>query len=74
MEKHTITRFPLGGKRHVFVRRYRGAPYVNISEYFGGKKKDRLIAGKKGINLRVEEWEKLYAKVHRINAAVTKCA
>ncbi|KAJ8019314.1 hypothetical protein HOLleu_42155 [Holothuria leucospilota] len=41
-----MTRFPLGGKRHVVVKRYRGQPYVNIREYFGGETKDRLFAGK----------------------------
>ncbi|KAJ8021885.1 hypothetical protein HOLleu_39210 [Holothuria leucospilota] len=43
MEDST-TRFPLGGKRHVVVKQYRGVPYVNIREYFGGETKDRLIA------------------------------
>ncbi|KAJ8045638.1 hypothetical protein HOLleu_08683 [Holothuria leucospilota] len=43
MEEST-TRFPLGGKRHVVVKKYRGVPYINIREYFGGETKDRLIA------------------------------
>ena len=67
-----MSRFPLGGKRHVVVKRYRGVPYVNIREYFGGETKDRLIAGKRGINLKLEEWNKLYGQVHHINAAVSK--
>ncbi|KAJ8048422.1 hypothetical protein HOLleu_00735 [Holothuria leucospilota] len=71
MEEST-TRFPLRGKRHVVVKQCRGVPYINIGEHFGGETKDRLIAGKRSINLRVEEWKKLYGKVHRINAAVNK--
>ncbi|KAJ8018522.1 hypothetical protein HOLleu_43452 [Holothuria leucospilota] len=49
-----MTRFPLGGKRHVVVKRYRGVPDVNIREYYGGETKDRLLAGKRGINLKLE--------------------
>ncbi|KAJ8023225.1 Induced myeloid leukemia cell differentiation protein Mcl-1-like [Holothuria leucospilota] len=69
-----MTRFPLGGKRHVVVKRYRGVPYVNIREYFGGETKDKLFAGKRGINLKLEEWNKLYQQVHSIQAAVSKLA
>ena len=66
------TRFPLGGKRYVVVKRFRGEPYVNIREYFGGQTKDKLMAGKKGINLKVEEWQKLYEQVYLIQEALKK--
>ncbi|KAJ8030163.1 Activated RNA polymerase II transcriptional coactivator p15 [Holothuria leucospilota] len=65
-----MTRFPLGGKRYVVVKRFRGEPYVNIREYFGGDTKDKLLAGKKGINLKVAEWEKLYQQVYLIQEAL----
>ena len=65
----TKRRFHLGGQRYAVVRRYRKATYVNIREYHGSGTKSRMISGK-GINLKKEEWDKLYQQSSQIQAAM----
>ena len=47
----------LGQRRFVDVSKFRGQYYVNIREYY--KEENTLKPSKKGIALKVEEWEKL---------------
>ena len=66
-------RFHLGGKRYVVVKRYKGQPYVNIREYYQPKDREtgRLFAGKKGINLTIDQWISLSKHTGAINRTLT---
>ena len=66
-------RFHLGGKRYVVVKRFKGQPYVNIREYYQPKDRapGRLFAGKKGINLTVDQWNSLCKQVGAIKRTLT---
>ena len=67
-------RFHLGGKRYVVVKSYKGQPYVNIREYYQPKDRaaGRLFAGKKGINLTLDQWCKLCKQTVGINRTLTR--
>ncbi len=67
-------RFHLGGKRYVVVKTYKGQPYVNIREYYQPKDRAtcRLFAGKKGINLTLDQWCKLCKQTVGINRTLTR--
>ena len=61
-------------RRRVQVRTYRGRVQVDVREWYakddGG---DRvLLPGKRGLSLRVEEWEKLKEAIPAIDAAIAK--
>lgn len=65
-------RFPLVGKRHVVVKLFKGVPYINIREYHCDGTKNKLLSGKKGINLRTEEWRQLYEQKDLIHDSIRK--
>ncbi|XP_072017288.1 uncharacterized protein [Amphiura filiformis] len=66
-------RFHLGGKRYVVVKRFKEQPYINIREYYQPKDRavGRLYAGKKGINLTLDQWRALCKNMGSINHTLT---
>ena len=61
----------LGGKRYVVVKRFNKSVFVNLREYYTTPyAKSPAMAGRKGINLRVENWENLYKQAKEIDLAV----
>ena len=75
-DRNVSGRFHLGGKRYVVVKRYKGQPHVNIREYYQSKDRetDRLFAGKKGINLTIDQWISLSKHTGAINCTLTAFA
>ena len=75
-DRNVNGRFHLGGKRYVVVKRYKGQPYVNIREYYQPKDRetDRLFAGKKEINLTIDQWISLSKHTGAINRTLTAFA
>ena len=64
---------PLGGKRYAVVKAFNNAIYVNLREYYTMPHAgSRAMAGRKGINLTVENWEQLYQKAKEIDLAVSE--
>ena len=58
---------PLGGKRYAVAKTFIIAVYVNLREYYTKPQAgSRRIAGRKGINLTVEKWERLCQTVKEI--------
>ncbi|XP_063955489.1 uncharacterized protein LOC129273183 [Lytechinus pictus] len=62
--------FHLGGKRFAVVKQFRGVPYVNVREYYKMNGSNRMLPGKKGINLTAENWWKLVGAKFEISNAV----
>ena len=75
-DRNVSGRFHLGGKRYVVVKRYKGQPHVNIREYYQPKDRetDHLFAGKKGINLTIDQWISLSKHTGAINRTLTAFA
>ena len=71
-DHHVAGRFHIGGKRYVVVKLFKGQTYVNIREYWRPKDKvtGRLFAGKKGINLKVDQWLSLASMTRSISKVV----
>ena len=62
---------PLGGKRYAVVKTFNNAVYVNLREYYTMPHAgSRAMAGRKGINLTVENWERLYQRAKEIDVTV----
>lgn len=68
-DREVSGRFHLGGKRYVVVKRFKGQRYINIREYYQPKDRasGRLYAGKKGINLTLDQWRALCKQLSSIN-------
>ncbi len=68
-DRDVSARFHLGGKRYVVVKRYKRQPFINIREYYQPKDRvaGRLFAGKKGINLTIDQWRALCKNMQSIN-------
>ena len=57
-ERNAI-KFAIGGERFATVKLFKGHPYVNIREYYWNEIRSKMLAGKKGLNLNVEQWNQL---------------
>ena len=75
-DRNVSGRFHLGGKRYVVVKRYKGQAYVNIREYYQPKDREtgRLFAGKRGINLTIDQWISLSKHTGALNRTLTAFA
>ena len=63
----------MGRSRFVVVKSFCGNPYVNIREYYQRKGcGTQMYAGKRGINLTVENWRELVKVVSNINDSVSE--
>lgn len=58
----------LGNKKFVDVREFKGHVLVDLREYY--EKDGEMRPGKKGISLKVEEWEALKTNMDKISAKV----
>mmetsp|Transcript_24339 Transcript_24339/g.44668 ORF Transcript_24339/g.44668 Transcript_24339/m.44668 type:complete len:190 (-) Transcript_24339:160-729(-) len=63
---------PLGEnkKRRLSISLFSGSPCVDIREWYGDE--DDLKPGKKGIQLKLEEWETIKKSLAEIDAAIQK--
>jgi len=62
------TYFPLGAKKRVTVREFRGKTYVDIREFYEKDGKD--LPGKKGIALSAGDWSLVKDLVENIDDAL----
>ena len=63
----------IGGKRFAVVKTFNKAVYVNLREYYTDPLTgSRALAGRRGINLTLENWEKLYSRMKEIDRAVVE--
>lgn len=60
----------LGKMKHVDVRKFKGQLYVDIREYYLAD--GDLKPGKKGISLKVDEWNKLKSIIDHIDEKVKR--
>lgn len=58
------------GKKRISVRDFKGTTYVDIREFY--EKEGEMLPGKKGISLKVEEWEWLLSLRDSINDLINK--
>merc|ERR1719164_203820 len=63
---HTLLKH-LSGKKFVTVSPFNGKMLVGIREYY--EKDGKMLPGRKGISLTLDQWEKLASKARQI----TKC-
>ncbi|XP_078344493.1 uncharacterized protein LOC144630053 [Oculina patagonica] len=64
--------FEIAAKRRVSVRKFKGKILVDIREFYEAD--GELRPGKKGISLKVEEWEKLKNLAGDIDEAIEQMA
>eukprot|EP00696_Hemimastix_kukwesjijk_P007088 gnl/Hemi2/18984_TR6279_c0_g10_i1.p1 gnl/Hemi2/18984_TR6279_c0_g10~~gnl/Hemi2/18984_TR6279_c0_g10_i1.p1 ORF type:complete len:129 (-),score=42.84 gnl/Hemi2/18984_TR6279_c0_g10_i1:87-443(-) len=60
--------FSIGGMRRISVQQFRNKPLVSIREFY--EKDGKLMPGKKGISLSVEQWQQVKAHVARVDAQI----
>ena len=61
---------PIGGKRYAVVKTFNKTVYVNVREYYQLQDGRRMMAGRKGINLSIENWNRLSGSIIEINSAI----
>lgn len=60
----------LTGKKFITVRDFKGKTYVNIREYY--EKDGKVLPGKKGISLNIEQWQNLCSSIDEVNQVLKK--
>ncbi|XP_067951981.1 activated RNA polymerase II transcriptional coactivator p15-like [Watersipora subatra] len=62
--------YPLSKQRNVSVSEFRGKPLVNIREYY--EKDGKMLPGRKGISLNLEQWNKLKSYISDIDSELAR--
>jgi hypothetical protein len=60
----------LSKMRFVSVSEFRGKPLVNIREYY--ESNGKILPGKKGISLAIDQWEQLKKFIPKLDEAIKK--
>ncbi|KAJ6645447.1 putative RNA polymerase II transcriptional coactivator [Pseudolycoriella hygida] len=60
----------LGGKKFLKVNDFKGKTYVNIREYY--EKDGKVLPGKKGISLNLEQWQNFCSSIDEVNKVLRK--
>lgn len=58
----------LGNKRHVRINEFKGRHFVDIREMY--EKDGKVLPGKKGISLNLDQWRNLVKNVGKISKAI----
>jgi len=64
------TMYMLSKMRFVSVSEFRGKPLVNIREYY--ESNGKILPGKKGISLAIDQWEQLKKFIPKLDEAIKK--
>lgn len=60
----------LTGQKFIKINEFKGKTYVNIREYY--IKDGKVLPGKKGISLNVEQWQNFCSSVDEVNQVLKK--
>jgi hypothetical protein len=62
------------GNRNIKIEpsEFKGKMYVSIREWYTPEGSDKLLPGKKGINLTIDEWNEIVEKFDDIKAEIAK--
>lgn len=61
----------LGGKKFITVRDFKGKTYINVREYYVDKE-GKVLPGKKGIAMNIEQWQSLCSSIDEVNKVLNK--
>lgn len=70
MEGEKEPTWELGSRKFITVHDFKGKTYVNVREYY--EKDGKVLPGKKGISLNVEQWNNLCSSIDEVNNVLKK--